>query len=164
MKKLNKLKVASKLVILPAVVTAAAGSAQTASVWATQCTASSPISPYECIAQHQVRTDANQVLFQISVVKREGQDGARLDLIAPLGFHIPGGVQISRGDAILFDLAVSRCTSNGCFAEIELDDDDIEEFARSSELTLTFLTNSENTAAVSVPVAGLADSISLITQ
>ena len=166
MRTLPSLKIVSKLVLFSAAFLAGAksGTAQNTSVWPTQCTASSPVSPYECIAQHQVRTDSNQVLFQISIVTREGQDGARLDLTAPLGFYIPGGVQIFRGDTLLLDLAVSRCTSNGCFAEIQLDDDDIDVLARSSELRLAFLTNSETSADVSVPVAGLADSISLITQ
>lgn len=137
---------------------------QATNAWVTQCTSSSLASPYECVAQHQVRTEGNQVVFQISIVTREGRGGARLELIGPLGFYIPGGVQLSNDDAVLFDLPVLRCASNGCYLEAEIDTDDMEALVLSSELTLDFLTNPENAASVSVPVAGLADSLSLIAE
>lgn len=138
--------------------------AQNTNVWATQCTSSSLASPYECVAQHQIKTEGNQVVFQISIVTREGRDGARLELIGPLGFYIPGGVQMSNDDAVLFDLSVLRCATNGCYLEVEIDTDDMEALVLSSDLTLDFLTNPENAASVAVPVTGLADSLALITQ
>lgn len=139
--------------------------AQQASAWATQCISTSRESPVDCVAVHQIRTETNQVVFEITFSTRQGQSGGTLNLRAPLGFYLPDGVQLVDPSQNLQDFTIDRCASDGCFASVDMDADALGAISQANELTLQFKAQKDATVtSIQIPVTGLSDALSLISQ
>lgn len=138
---------------------------QEASAWATQCISTSRASPVDCVAVHQIRTDTNQVVFEVSISTRQGQSGGKLNLRAPLGFYLPAGVQLAQGDQTLQEFRIDRCATDGCYASIDLDADALASIAQATELSLQFKAQADaDLTTIPLPVNGLPDALSLIGE
>lgn len=130
--------------------------------WSTQCVSTSLVSTRSCFARQQIRTEGNQVLFELSLVTQEGREGVRFDLRGPLGFYIPAGVKISEQDAVIHQFEIEYCNQEGCFSSASFSEDQVQTLKSASDLKLEFETQNEIVATVTISAAGLADSLALI--
>lgn len=138
--------------------------AQDVSTWSTLCSSASRTSSLECRASHQVRAETGQVFLELSVVTQEGLPGGYLNLRAPLGFYLPSGLSTYSDGRELHSLDVERCDSSGCYGGVKLNQDQLEEFSQSAELSINFEIQDGKPISVEIEIDGLADAMSLIMQ
>jgi invasion protein IalB len=130
--------------------------------WETQCVSTSLVSPRSCFARQQIRTEANQVLFELSIATQEGREGVRFDLLGPLGFYIPAGVTIFDQDEVIHQFEIKYCNQEGCFSSASFSEDQVQTLKNSSDLKLEFETQNDMVATIPISSAGLADSLAVI--
>lgn len=132
------------------------------SAWATQCIATSLVSPLRCAASHRIVTQSGERVFHVAFGTRQGQSGGELSVQGPLGIHLPGGLQVLLDGAAALELQFESCTGEGCLTGARLNPEQIEAFGKATSLQFVFQPAAGNRATVDVPTSGLADALRLI--
>jgi invasion protein IalB len=71
-----------------------------------------------CQISHRVTSrDAKQVVLVMALSATASQEGAAVQLALPLGISLPTGVRLVIGDGYQNQVALQRCTPQGCIVE-----------------------------------------------
>ena len=96
----------------------------------------------QCILYQNIADEKDEKLNLVIVVlktsdpKNPGQRRPVLRVIAPLGVLLPRGLALRIDQTEIGSTGFVRCLSNGCVAEVDMDDQLIEKFKRGQVATL----------------------------
>ena len=106
--------------------------------------------------QHTVTVqETGQVLFNLTLRAALASDKAPyLDVVAPLGFFLPAGLDLSIDGKALINLPVQRCDAKGCYAGSVLNEEQLEMLQDNDIMNISFSPQREQVAEVAVPLTG----------
>jgi invasion protein IalB len=150
-----------KLAALAAVpfMSSAANSEQEASQWATNCFSLGRSTLPQCSMSHTVAIkETGQVLFNVTVrIPIEPGLSPYLDIVGPLGFYLPNGLEITIADQPFVTLSINRCDANGCYAGTILTDEQLGQLKQGGALSVAFSPKPEQNTQVEIPLASFTE-------
>ena len=85
-----------------------------------------------------------------------------LDVVAPLGFFLPAGLTLTVAGQDLIKLPIQRCDANGCYAGAVLSEDQLKMLQDNDVMNISFSSQREQVAEVSVPLTGFGSAYDAI--
>lgn len=102
--------------------------------WSTQCLEKA-VDGMKCQMLQKV-VSKDQTLLVMALAFDPGDKRTRIQIALPLGVAIGSGTQIAVGDKYQGNIAIDRCTQQGCIVEGEMTDDLIAAFKRQEKATV----------------------------
>lgn len=100
-------------------------------------------------------TKEEAMLAHILFIEKEGQVLPRLRLIAPLGTFLPAGMQMKLGDINEIYAPFQYCMTSGCFVNLDLAQDVVEEMGKHKILYATYQQADGGVGKVEISLNGL---------
>jgi invasion protein IalB len=138
--------------------------------WQLRCDTPHGASAEQCILYQNVadeqRPDVNIVVVVIKVSDPTSSDAqgqmARktlLRVIAPLGVLLPRGLGLKIDDKEVGSTGFARCLTNGCVAEVELDQPLIEQLSKGKTATFIIFQSENEGRGLPLNLAGFAEGL-----
>lgn len=93
----------------------------------------------------------------LSIAYSTEQARSAVQIVAPLGVHLPTGLTISADDLMVAGVRFTRCEVQGCFVEARLGDDMLAAMRAAPSMTLGFGLDVEQTVSVDVGLDGFTE-------
>lgn len=138
--------------------------------WQLRCDTPPGASAEQCILYQNIadeqRPDVNIVVVVIKVSDPASKDAqgqmARktlLRVIAPLGVLLPRGLGLKIDDKEVGSTGFARCLTNGCVAEVELDEPLIEQLSKGRTATFIVFQSENEGRGLPLNLAGFAEGL-----
>jgi len=138
--------------------------------WQLRCDTPPGASAEQCILYQNVadeqRPDVNIVVVVIKVSDPAGKDDkgqmprkTLLRVIAPLGVLLPRGLGLKIDDKEVGSTGFARCLTNGCVAEVELDQPLIEQLSKGKTATFIIFQSENEGRGLPLNLAGFAEGL-----
>ena len=131
--------------------------------WVSRCLSESRTGPLECSMQ-QLVVLPNSSQAVLSLIIRTTSPGA----VPVLGLQLPFGILLTGGASIQLDahqphaMPIETCEAQGCFAELSLKSDILNEFKTSNRMTVRFENVSKKQVSVPIELNNFGDVFSRI--
>ncbi|WP_085306998.1 invasion associated locus B family protein [Planktotalea arctica] len=137
-----------------------------ASPWGTSCISLGRDTAPQCSMNHAVFIEqTGQVLFNVTVrIPIDAGQEPYLDIVAPLGFYLVGGLTMTVATAPFAKLPIVRCDANGCYAGVVLSKDQLNQLKQGETLSIMFAPKAGQSAQVDVPLKGFTTSFDVINH
>jgi invasion protein IalB len=107
--------------------------------WQIRCDTPPGAKKEQCsLVQSVIAPDYANVSMSVRVFKLADGQGERVDIVAPLGILVPGGLTIGIDGVNLGMAGFTRCLAGGCMAEVSRNPDLIEKLKNGKIVTFTF--------------------------
>lgn len=106
------------------------------------------------LVQNVTAEDRDNVGLSVIVLKTADRQARILRVLAPLGVLIPSGLGLRIDDKDIGRAGFVRCLANGCFAEVVLEDDLIEQLSTGQQATFIIFQTPEEGIGIPISLAG----------
>lgn len=133
-------------------------------LWQTQCFGPSkdPAS-LTCEASQSLRVkESGKLLFKVDVISPAGAPVKIMSIQAPLGFYLPGKLNLTVDDAPLADLDIASCDGRGCFLNTQLAPEMVTALKAGNSLKISFAPTADKRQAVEIPLTGFTRAMEAI--
>lgn len=96
--------------------------------------------------------DTGQIAIRVDLIEREGDSGARVQMLLPVGLYLQSGVKLTVDDGPPFWVPYVWCLTNACVAATLAEPELIREMDSGRLLTLEVVDSSILTVASSMPL------------
>jgi len=104
--------------------------------WVKQCGAAAEGQPQTCIVQRDLITESGQIIASVAIREVEGEAGKLFVINAPLGLALRAGMGVAIDGANAQTAEYAICLSNGCFADLEVDEAFVNRLKAGNTLTV----------------------------
>jgi len=126
--------------------------------WETRCETPAGASAEQCaLVQSVIDEDRPNITLVVIALKTADKKSRLLRVIAPLGALIPTGLSLKVDDADLGRMNFVRCLSNGCVAEVFLDDKLLGKLEGGTKVTFVLFETPEEGVGVPTALAGFKE-------
>lgn len=126
--------------------------------WETRCETPAGAANEQCaLVQSVIDEDRPNITLVVIALKTADRKSRLLRVIAPLGVLIPTGLSLKVDDADLGRMNFVRCLSNGCVAEVFLDDKLLGKLEGGSRVTFVLFETPEEGVGVPTALAGFKE-------
>jgi len=132
------------------------------SAWLVRCndTAKSETDKSSCeVFQRLVMQETGQRVVEFAVGFPEGKEVARGVLILPLGVLLPEGGQMQIDDGQAFQFKLRYCTTDGCYAFLDVGTPLLNKMAAGENIKLIFKAMDGQGIALDLPLRGFTKTI-----
>jgi len=130
--------------------------------WAIKCLQndSSRNSRSGCYGEKTIQDQTGaQISAQVMLIDRGGRFVPRLKVTVPFGIFLPAGLSLTLPAQEEFTVPVQFCEGQGCYINLDLADDVVQELSNSDTLRVSYLLSSRETSAIDLPLSGFFDSL-----
>jgi invasion protein IalB len=106
------------------------------------------------LVQNVTAEDRDNVGLSVIVLKTADKQARILRVLAPLGVLIPSGLGLRIDDKDIGRAGFVRCLANGCFAEVVLEDDLINQLSTGTQATFIIFQTPEEGIGIPISLAG----------
>lgn len=124
--------------------------------WALRCVPRENAAPCDIVQTLNDRETGAQVMA-ISLAYSAADALTAVQVIAPLGVHLPKGLTMVAGPVTAPGVRFTRCELAGCFVEGRLGEDVLGAMQTAETLKLTFGLSADDDVTLDVDLAGFAD-------
>jgi invasion protein IalB len=96
--------------------------------------------------------ETGQLAVRLDVIRREGNDAARLQIFVPVGMYLPPGVELSVDGGRTHRIAYIWCLTNGCVAADVLNARLAKDMESGRALQVTFVDTNLLSLVMSLPL------------
>jgi invasion protein IalB len=126
--------------------------------WETRCETPPGAAYEQCAIVASVVDEARPNLTLVVIVLNTADRKARLmRIIAPLGILLPSGISLRIDDEDMGRLNFLQCLSNGCVAQVAMDDKLLSKLKTGKTATFGVFQTPEQGVGVPVPLAGFKE-------
>jgi len=126
--------------------------------WETRCETPAGASVEQCaLVQSVIDEDRPNITLVVIALKTADKKSRLLRVIAPLGVLIPTGLSLKVDEADLGRMNFVRCLSNGCVAEVFLDDKLLSKLEGGAKVTFVLFETPEEGVGVPTALAGFKE-------
>jgi invasion protein IalB len=126
--------------------------------WETRCETPAGASAEQCaLVQSVIDEDRPNITLVVIALKTADKKSRLLRVIAPLGVLLPTGLSLKVDDADLGRMNFVRCLSNGCVAEVFLDDKLLGKLEGGTRVTFVLFETPEEGVGVPTSLAGFKE-------
>lgn len=109
------------------------------------------------LVQNVTAEDRDNVGLSVIVLKTADKQARILRVLAPLGVLIPSGLGLRIDDKDIGRAGFVRCLANGCFAEVVLEDDLINQLSTGKQATFIIFQTPEEGIGIPISLAGFKE-------
>lgn len=126
--------------------------------WETRCETPAGASAEQCaLVQSVIDEDRPNITLVVIALKTADRKSRLLRVISPLGVLIPTGLSLKVDNEDLGRMNFVRCLSNGCVAEVFLDDKLLGKLEGGSRVTFVLFETPEEGVGVPTALAGFKE-------
>jgi invasion protein IalB len=131
-------------------------SIETFEQWTLRCVPRDGAPPCDVV---QILTDpaSGAQVLAVSIARSPTEAIDAIQIVAPLGVHLPSGLGLKAGDLEVQGVRFTRCELQGCFVEARLGEDMLAAMQGAETLALTFATGPEQPVTIDVDLAGFGE-------
>lgn len=107
--------------------------------------------------QNVIAEDRPELGLSVIVVKTADKKARILRVLAPLGVLLPNGLGLFIDGADMGRAYFVRCFSDGCYAEVILEDSILQRFQNGTDATFTVFQTPEEGIGIPVDLTGFTD-------
>jgi invasion protein IalB len=130
--------------------------------WSLQCAEVAKIRRCQVMGS-VVSADGKQVVMVMSLAAIDDKQTAT-QIAVPLGIALKPGIKIDVGGAYATTMPVSRCTSQGCLVESNVDGALLDAMKTKSDATVTVTTPEGKTVPIKLSLDGFSDAFAAMTK
>jgi len=152
------------LTLLGAAPAAAQGAVKSRTgVWDTRCETPPGASQEQCaLVQTVVDQERPNISLVVIVLKTADRKSRLLRVVAPLGVLLPSGLGLRIDNDDLGHMTYVRCQSNGCVAEVFIDDKLLDHLQHGQTATFVLFETPEEGVGVPTPLKGFKESFAAL--
>jgi invasion protein IalB len=126
--------------------------------WSIICDQPAGASDEQCaLMQNVIAEDRPEVGLSVVVLKTADRKARILRVLAPLGVLLPNGLGLNIDGKDIGRAYFVRCFSDGCYAEVVLEDELLKSFRSGATATFIVFQSPEEGIGIPVDLAGFAD-------
>lgn len=100
-----------------------------------------------------------QISARVILIDRGGRFVPRLKVTVPFGIFLPAGLSLTLPAQEEFTVPIQFCEGQGCYINLDLADDVVQELSNSDTLRVSYLLSSRETSAIDLPLSGFFDAL-----
>ncbi|WP_434053448.1 MAG: invasion associated locus B family protein [Roseibium sp.] len=133
-------------------------------LWQTRCAGTSRLSAaLICQSSQSVRAEGSgRLLLKVDIVFPANDADPIMQMLLPLGIHIPGQVKLSVDGSALGDFAVGSCNTQGCFASAPASRGMIDAMKAGATLKVDYAPMAGQRHAIEIPLTGFSRAMAAI--
>lgn len=133
-------------------------------LWQTRCVGTSRTSDaLICESSQSVRAQENgRLLLKIDIIYPAKKAAPVMQMVLPLGIHIPGQVKLSVDGSPMGDFAVGSCNTQGCFLSAPASPGMIDAMKAGAKLKVDFAPMPGKRQAIEIPLTGFSRAMAAI--
>jgi len=133
-------------------------------LWQTRCVGTSRTSDaLICESSQSVRAQENgRLLLKVDIIYPANKAAPVMQMVLPLGIHIPGQVMLSVDGSALGDFAVRSCNTQGCFLSAPAAPGMIDAMKAGAKLKVDFAPMPGKRQAIEIPLTGFSRAMAAI--
>lgn len=141
-----------------------AGKQQVFGNWAVECANSSQVSRQCQITGKTASADQKQTILVLSIAVSPDMKTTRYQAALPLGIAVQQKVQIAVGEDFKTEIAISRCTQQGCLLEGNMEAPLIEAMKKGTEAKFTVTTPEGSQIPIVVVLDGFSAALAALSS
>ncbi len=131
--------------------------------WSIVCDKPAGAASEQCaLMQNVVAEDRPEVGLSVVVLKTADRKAKILRVLAPLGVLLPNGLGLNVDNKDIGRAYFVRCFSDGCYAEVVLEDELLKTFRAGATATFIVFQSPEEGIGIPVDLKGFADGYSAL--
>ena len=131
--------------------------------WSIICDTPAGASSEQCVLmQNVIAEDRPELGLSVIVVKTADKKARILRVLAPLGVLLPNGLGLNIDGKDIGRAYFVRCFSDGCYAEVILEDSLLSNFRAGSDATFIVFQTPEEGIGIPVDLSGFTDGFSAL--
>lgn len=133
-------------------------------LWQTRCIGASRTSDaLICESSQSVRAQENgRLLLKVDIIYPANKAAPVLQMVLPLGIHIPGQVKLSVDGTAMGDFAVGSCNTQGCFLSAPASPGMIDAMKAGAKLKVDYAPMAGKRQAIEIPLTGFSRAMAAI--
>lgn len=133
-------------------------------LWQTRCAGTSRAADaLVCEASQSLMVkESGQLIFKVDIIYPAKNAEPVLQIQAPLGFYLPGKIELSVDGTPLTKLDIGTCDQRGCFLSAPATPDMIGAMKAGSKMQIDFAPTAGKRQAVELPLTGFSRAMSAI--
>ncbi|MEM8703415.1 MAG: invasion associated locus B family protein [Pseudomonadota bacterium] len=133
-------------------------------LWQTRCIGASRTSEaLICESSQSVRTQENRrLLLKVDIIYPANKANPVMQMMLPLGIHIPGQINLSVDGSPLGDFEIGSCNTQGCFLSAPASPGMIDAMKAGAKLKVDFAPAADKRQAIEIPLTGFSRAMAAI--
>lgn len=133
-------------------------------LWQTRCVGTSRTSDaLICESSQSVRAQENgRLLLKIDIIYPANKAAPVLQMVLPLGIHIPGQVKLTVDGSAMGDFVIGSCNTQGCFLSAPASPGMIDAMKAGATLKVDFAPMPGKRQAIEIPLTGFSRAMAAI--
>lgn len=133
-------------------------------LWQTRCVGTTRTSgALICESSQSVRAQENgRLLLKVDIIYPANNANPVMQMVLPLGIHIPGQVKLSVDGTPMGDFTIGSCNTQGCFLSAPASPGMIDAMKAGAKLKVDFAPMPGKRQAIEIPLTGFSRAMAAI--